>query len=262
VAALKSAACLALALGSALPAWATTDCDPIFLRKHDSNTHAVIAYVDAAATGAKDNDLRQLERNFRSTVLLDYASSLGGPPAPSGKQLIFVVCGLDKQPTSITSPQDIEVLASYRVAMAVWRARERGRPVVGHAVIPQIERDRPSDPGDLDVQFDDKTSAENPIEGWEEAIKADKAALSSLLGLGLGLRYLERKEWPVAKLVLCKSRKDLQSARESLSHSTQPASRLDELLGTLLAEAEQKIATSPARPDAELQKRINTACAP
>jgi len=251
---LKAAAVLGMALCCALPARSATDCNPIEKMGYGDDTHAVIAYIDTSAVGASASEVKKLQRDVQDTVLLNYLTSLG-VALPKVKRLLFVVCG-SSQPASL-SKLDIGMLKSFRVTMAVWRAKEGGKRVVAHSVIPQLSRDEPADPNDLDVVFVDQAAATDPLDGWLETVQANSAALSSLLGLGLGLDYLEQGEGPAAKLVLCKSRKDLERAFGTL---LRPA-KLDELLGTLLGEAEQKIAAGKARPSAELQQRIKAACA-
>ena len=257
--AVKALAVLAMALCCALPARSSTDCDPVFGRRHGPDTHAVIAYIDTSTMVARESDLKRLQRHMEGTVLLNYMTSLGAE-SPSVKRLIFVMCESPRRPTSLTSASDIDVLKSFRVTMAVWRHEEDGKRVIAHSVIPQLDRYKPAEPDELDVVFLDQATAADPLESWLEPVQANSAALSSLLGLGLGLHYLDKGEGPAAKLALCKSRKDLQRSVGNLLRPPQPATQLYQLLDTLLVEADRKIAGKTSS-SAELQQRIKAACA-
>lgn len=249
---------LMLASLYSLPAWATTDCRPAESRGSTPGEYAVIAYLNTPDRGSAD----RLRRHIESTVLGDYIKNLGYT-SPTVKALRFVPCMIERQETSLEEWRDIEQLKSFQVAVAVWRTSEDGKPAVAYAVVPQLLRgDKLAVLSDSYILFVDKATLTDPLGRWSEAVPENTAALQSLIGLGLGMEFLDKGEAVAAKLALCKSRKDLQRAFGNLLRPPQPATQLNEFITTLIGEADRKSVADRARPSPELQRSVNSACAP
>jgi hypothetical protein len=240
----------------AAPALAAIDCDRARNLALEPGTHAVIAYVDAGNDTVKA--FERMRGRVQSAVLSDYLKPPAGTSPPAAK-LIFVI---SQRPRPVIDRDDIKKLMGSKVTLALTRIREGSNVIFAQAVIPQIYRRNPAVTSDLDVFAADGSASDLAVAGWEASIHANRMSLNALLGLALGIHYLEARNGPMAKLLLCKSRSDLRNARDLLLNDS-PQSEQDLLvdIDELLRQAEPMAASASTAIDASLRQQIKLACA-
>ena len=244
-----------LALAHATQALGGINCDRVRNIERKPDTHVVVAYVDTIA-GSSEDAANRLRRSVQATVLSNYLDSLG-VEVPRAKNLTFIICGRARP---VIEPKDVDELMSVNVSLALSRSQQGPNLVFTLAVIPQIYRRKPTYVSDLDVFGADPAASDRSVEGWIETIQVNSGYLKGLLGLALGIDHLDQKDWPMAKLLLCKSRADLHRAGTLFKDSPQSDSDLQSVVGDLLREAERLASASSGLVDANLRQKIKVAC--
>jgi len=239
-------------------AWATIDCAQAEAQTGRPDELAAIAYVDVATFGpdriAAEDKLR---RYLDTTVLGNYKAKLG---YVLPVKLRFIVCGGGLKPLTLRERRDVVGLQELGVALAVWRSSENGKAVVTHLVTGEVARDLPSELADAHIVFVDPSSADDAPGRWNDPAAAGAPAMQSLIGLGLGMALLEKRDGPGAKLALCKSRGDMSAALDRRLRPGPNETQLTALFQKLIAEADRLI-DSGSKPNVEVALRISAACA-
>jgi hypothetical protein len=254
------AALLGLCLCLGMPASATTDCSP--MRSVDLKTaqYLAIVYVNPTELGNDAGAERKFKKDVERTLIDDYMSNMLKLGHPSPYKLTLLNCMKDKQPTTLRTQSDIDELKLSKVAIAVWRSVESGMPIVSHAVVGHLLRTAPSDTSDGYIEFTDESPVTDTAQRWSEPTPQNLAAMQSLIGLGLGMIYLDKGDAFGAKLALCKSRNDMKRAAASRLRPPKDVSDINAFIQTLIGEAEQKIKATALRADAALLASISSAC--
>lgn len=258
---LRRVTLLSLVLTFSSTGYATTDCQRAEDLDVASHSRRIVAYRDAAPPSVDaDIDVRRsIEREVQGKALLDYMDSLG---VARRTTLEFMICESERKTTTLTTQQDIKNFNRYGVAVAMWRTSETGEEAIAYLVIPHLLRVGSTVNSDHAVVARASASTNKALQVWVERTGASNSAMAFLLGFGLGTYYLDAGESPLAKLALCKSRKDLKRTLTSLLRPTKPAAELGALLDKLVQEADQKMTAAGAPLDDRLAKSIRVACAP
>lgn len=241
-----------LGLGSA--AQAALDCDVLRESRHGQDQQVVMVYLDASTTGARQNAIDRWSREVQTAVLTNARTMLGGDVAQL-PELIFLVCS---RPWPDFQETDIRTMYERRVNLAIFR--DPPFKVLGHAVVPALYQKRSQKVIDWSVDLADDSPADVSLQSWTASFKKHNAELVALLGLALGLRYLDEGDGPRARLMLCISRTQWRQSSGVAAGSPQSTEALKAEVDRLIGRAKTMPASTKAPPDAALLKSVGAAC--
>lgn len=248
-------------LAAVCPAWAAIDCGAVLGAAIPTGTRGVLTYFDRSVATMSDANLDRLRRNIHRQLEENYFNAFVGVKLQIAK-LTVVPCD-GARPTMKLG--DVGELNDARVGLVLARLQDGKRTVLSHTVVLHAKLTGTDPISDLDVHAPTDPSGSDASQHWERAIESNLPLIKVLLGLALGLDHLQQGHAALGKLLLCKSRADLQyvklrTAMAFAADSPQSALALEQTLAAFVGQADQSMRTQSAAMPATLRERIATAC--